>query len=915
MGIAVARWAALGTAARPRRDAGPDAEWGADVGDGERDGQRFGALLRRLRADAGLTQEELAAAARLGTRSVSDLERGISRTARPQTARRLAETLGLSGPERGCFLSAARGEISAGSAAPLSSEPVADSSTATRALPRDLAGFTGRARELDWLTTRLTGAADRGRPVVEICAIGGLAGIGKTTLAVHVAHQVAAAYPDGQFFLPLHGHTPGHRPADPAEALASLLLAAGVSARQIPPGLEPRAARWRDFLAGKKVLLVLDDAAGHEQVEPLLPGTSGCTVLVTSRRRLAALGGAAVLSLDVLTQDEAAAMLVQLVERGDLQPGDPDVGRLVRLCGCLPLAIGMLASQLAHHPAWTTADLVADLAAERDRLAVLRAENLSVAAAFSLSYRDLTAGQRRLFRRLGLHPGPDIDAHATAALVGLNLSTARRQLAAVYDHHLLTEPSRGRYRMHDLVREHARALASADEPAANEAATHRLLDYYLETALAAGSRIGTRILNYMRPLPEASPPACAPALTTASEATTWMQAEDANLRAAAEHAARTGRTRPATLIPASMAQFLYMQGRWQDAIALHQTAVAAARDAGDRASHVRALLPLVHTQVMAGEHATARANLNHAITLARQLGDQAGEAESIVVLAMLDRFACDYPGAMVRYAEGLAMFRRIGNQRGVALALTGIGIVQLVTGVPDAAAASQRQALDLCRAVGDSQGQAEVLVSLAAAEVHTGSYAQAASTLDQARAIADDLGDRYLQAFVLNRVGVVQRLSGSPEAAMANHQAALQLFTALGLADGEAMALNDLGLALQLTGDFAAATASHERALAVWRGRADSQGQAEVLNSLGELALRRMATADSQQCHARALALARDIGMPFEEARALEGIARCCLLDGNSAGADLLQQSLAIYSRIGAAAAGRLRGTLAAASR
>ena len=214
----------------------------------------FGGLLRRLRMDAGLTQEELAEAAKVGARSVSDLERGVSRTARPQTARLLAAALGLAGPERARFLAAARGQISQDAHRPAAGGPVAPSAAATRALPRDMAGFTGRSRELGWLVTRLSGAASGGSRVVGICAIGGMAGIGKTTLAVHAAHRLAAGYPDGQFFLPLHGHTPGHRPADPADALASLLLAAGVPARQIPPGLEPRAARWRDFLAGKKVL-------------------------------------------------------------------------------------------------------------------------------------------------------------------------------------------------------------------------------------------------------------------------------------------------------------------------------------------------------------------------------------------------------------------------------------------------------------------------------------------------------------------------------------------------------------------------------------------------------------------------------------------------------------------------------------
>src|SRR5262245_43927939 len=191
--------------------------------------------------------------------------------------------------------------------------------------------------------------------MVSVYAIDGMAGIGKTTFAVHAAHRLAGAFPDGQFFLPLHAHTPGQRPVHPADALASLLLTAGVPAAQIPPGLEARAARWRDQVAGKKILLLLDDAAGHEQVRPLLPGTAGSLVLVTSRRRLAALDDAAVISLDPLPPAQAVALLARLAARAGIGATDPAVGELARLCGYLPLAIGMLASQLRHHPAWTAA--------------------------------------------------------------------------------------------------------------------------------------------------------------------------------------------------------------------------------------------------------------------------------------------------------------------------------------------------------------------------------------------------------------------------------------------------------------------------------------------------------------------------------------------------------------------------------
>src|SRR5262245_48802526 len=251
----------------------------------------FAGLLRQLRDEAELTQEELAEAARLSPRSVSDLERGINRTARLDTARLLAGALGLGGPVRVAFVAAARGQAPAAGvlAARGGAAPGTFAAAATRALPRDIAAFTGRQAELAHLVGVLAAAAAAGGGVVGIHAIDGMAGVGKTTFAVHAAHRLTGTFPDGQFFLPLHAHTPGQRPVDPADALASLLLTAGLAAPQIPPDLQARAARWRDAVAGKKVLLLLDDAAGHEQVRPLLPGTPGSLVLVTSRRRLAAM--------------------------------------------------------------------------------------------------------------------------------------------------------------------------------------------------------------------------------------------------------------------------------------------------------------------------------------------------------------------------------------------------------------------------------------------------------------------------------------------------------------------------------------------------------------------------------------------------------------------------------------------------
>ncbi len=236
-------------------------------------------------------------------------------------------------------------------------------------------------------------------------------------------------------------------------------------------------------------------------------------MLVTSRRRLTALEDATAISLDTLPPGEAGVLLARLAARAGIGATDPAVGEITRLGAFLPLAIGMLASQLRHHPAWSAADLAAVLAGARDRLELMRAEDLSVAAAFDLSYADLTSDQRRLFRRLGLHPGPDIDAYAAAALDGTSLATAQRGLAGLYDQHLLSEPTPGRYRLHDLLREHAQALAAVDDPAAREAATGRLLDYYLDTALAASQRITIR-MTPIPPVPAGRQPAFVPQLST-----------------------------------------------------------------------------------------------------------------------------------------------------------------------------------------------------------------------------------------------------------------------------------------------------------------------------------------------------------------------------------------------------------------
>jgi tetratricopeptide (TPR) repeat protein/transcriptional regulator with XRE-family HTH domain len=876
----------------------------------EQSGRGFAGLLRRLRAEAGLTQEELAEAASLSPRSVSDLERGVHRGARQDTARLLAGALGLAGPERALFVAAARGHAPAAEAR-AAGEGGLGAAAAPRTLQRDIASFTGRDAELEQLMAGLADAA-AGGGVVGICAIGGMAGIGKTTLAVHAAHQLAEHFPDGQVFLPLHAHTPGQRPVDPAAALASLLLAAGVAAQAIPPGLDARAACWRACLAGKRILLVLDDAAGHEQVRPLLPGAAGCLVLITSRRRLAALDDAAVISLDTLPPDEAAELLARLAGRPDLGAGEAAAGEITRLCGYLPLAIGMLARQLRHHPAWTAAGLAAELATARDRLDLMQAENLSVTAAFDLSYRDLTGRQRRLFRRLGLHPGPDIDARAAAALDSLSLQAARRQLAALYDQHLITEPAPGRYRLHDLLRQHARALASADDPAARQAATVRLLDYYLHTTLAARQHLADFIwTRAVGSLPPARPPDCAPPVSAPGQATAWLEAERANLDAAARYAAASGLSRYATLLPAAVHGFLVLRGHWDQALALHQLALAAARQAGDRPGQARALTLLATTQFITSDFIAAAANHQQALALYRELGDRAGQADAVKNLGFAHELTDDYRSAAACHQQALELFRSLGHQQGQAEAFNGLGRVQWVTGDYPAAAATFQQALELFCSLGHRGGQAEVLVDLGIVHRLTGDCPAAAAAFRQAQALNRDLADRCKQAQVLDEIGVLQRLTGDYRAAAASHQQALEVFRDLGDRNGLSHALNNLGLVQQLTGDHLAAAANHQQALQLSRDLGQRLEQAEELNSLGELSSRSANSQQARDHHRQALAISREIGAPLEQARALEGIGRSHLQDGHvREGTAHLKQALVIYQRISAPATQRVQETL-----
>jgi tetratricopeptide (TPR) repeat protein len=486
-------------------------------------------------------------------------------------------------------------------------------------LPPDAAAFTGRGEELSQVTAAVAAAAGTGG-VVAVRAIGGMPGAGKTALAVHAAHVLREEFPDRQLFIDLHAHTPGREPVRPEDALAALLAAAGADPRFLPGDLDGRAAMWRDKMAGQRALLVLDNAAGTGQVAPLLPGSGGCLVLVTSRRHLGDLPGAVTpVLLDVLPPQQAQEMFIRLASRA---AGSPDqAAEVVRLAGFLPLAISLLARLFARHPAWTLAGLAAET---RASLLTLTAENHSITAAFEVSYRHLDPARQRFFRLLGLHPGTSTDGYAAAALAGTSATEAAGLLDGLHGEGLLTETGHRRYGMHDLLRRYARDHAAAAPAQDAQRALERLLDYYQHTA----ARAEARLARQTRPGPPPAAPAglpAAPDLDDDGQALAWARADRASLLACLDHAAAAGQHARVIALTAGLAGLLRRDGPWADAITRHAAAAQAAQRLGDRLGQAGALNDLGVVRWLTGDYPAAAQVLEQALGIYRDLGDRLGQ--------------------------------------------------------------------------------------------------------------------------------------------------------------------------------------------------------------------------------------------------------------------------------------------------
>ncbi|GLZ41929.1 AfsR/SARP family transcriptional regulator [Actinokineospora sp. NBRC 105648] len=526
-------------------------------------------------------------------------------------------------------------------------------------LPADLATFTGRSAELAVLLSARSAAT------VTVCAIDGMAGVGKSALAVHAAHRLAPHYPDGQLFVDLCGFTEGRDPVEPFDALDRVLRAIGLTGEQIPATLDERAALWRGRVAGKRVLTVLDNAAHESQVRPLLPAGPGCLVLVTSRRRLAGLDDTRAVSLDVFSRADAITLFTRATDHDPVAAARPDrVAEIVELCARLPLAIRVAAARLRHRSAWTVDHLAERLRDEHRRLTELAAGDRSVTAAFDLSYAHLDRPRQRMFRLLGLHPGPDIDVAAAAALTRVPTDDAGRLLEDLVDAHLVQQRKPGRYRMHDLVRAHAaRLVVQTDPPPRRRAALARLLDHYVRTAAAA-----TRVAYPREVRRHGAVPAPARPFAGKASAVTWLEAELPNLLAVAAQAAGiTGLTDYTVSLSALLHPYLRTCGQCSDAKALHGQAVRAAGDTGDQVGLTRALTDLgtMHLvrarheeandrpQRVRREYSSAAEYLGQALEATRATGDRAAEPALLDHLGHIHRALGDHDRARQAWRRAL----------------------------------------------------------------------------------------------------------------------------------------------------------------------------------------------------------------------------------------------------------------------
>ncbi|MBX9361866.1 tetratricopeptide repeat protein [Streptomyces sp. WAC04114] len=678
-------------------------------------------------------------------------------------------------------------------------------------LPATVPDFTGRSGFVRELGDILASAEGR---VMAVSALAGIGGVGKTTLAVHVAHQARAAFPDGQLYVDLQGA--GARAAEPETVLGSFLRALGTADSAIPDSLEERAALYRSVLAGRRVLVLLDNARDAAQVRPLLPGTDGCAALVTSRVRMLDLAGAHLIDLDVMSPDEALALFTKIVGEERVASERKAALDVVAACGFLPLAIRIAASRLAARRTWTVSVLAAKLADERRRLDELQAGDLAVKATFELGYGQLEPAQARAFRLLGLADGPDISLAAAAAVLDLPVEDTEDLLESLVDTSLLESAAPGRYRFHDLVRLYARACAERDElpPSERSSALSRLLDFYLASAAGvyAIERPGDRLVDHLEPTSY-------PGLRFGNRhaAQDWLYAEAICLLACVRQAAGRPETLPRAIDMLWAAHDLSESGaNSKEYEATAQALVGAARSHGLGRAEARALMTLVNVHHVSGRFERAEEEAERAILLAQESDDLlpvcwARNARGIIAL-----YQNRHADGEEHLSRAIEHFRALGDRPGVAAALCNLSRIHLATGRTQSAVALAQEGIDIYDAMGNALRGANARYALGLALTQSGELSSAADRLQEALEVFRDSRQRLWEGMSLFRLAEVDLAARRAARAAANAEMALTVLRGIGGEWRRGNVLTVLGRALSGIGQSGRAQVCWQEAAAIY---------------------------------------------------------------------------------------------------
>jgi tetratricopeptide (TPR) repeat protein len=769
------------------------------------------ALLRALRRrharrhDSELTYRAMAA--RIGCSQTAIAEYFTAKTI-PPTNRfdALVGLLGASRAEQGA-LATARDRVdehrrNGRRQPPGAGSPGRAGQNVPRQLPAALCPFSGRDRELAELDRLLEQAPAAGAML--IAAISGTAGVGKTTLAVHWAHRVAGRFPDGQLYLNLRGFDANGAAADPAEAVRRFLVTLGVPPDRMPADLDALAALYRSQLAGRRVLVVLDNARDSAQVRPLLPGSPGCLVLVTSRSQLTSLiasDGAQPLPLDLLTAEEARLLLSRRLGTGRVAAEPAAVTEIIARCARLPLALALIAARAAVRPGTGLRLLADELCDAEQRWQTLASEDpaADVRTVLSWSYHALTPAAARLFRLLGLHPGQDTDALAAASLAGLAAGAARPLLAELIQASMLAEHAPGRYTCHDLLRAYAKHLTRVtDPPEQRRAATGRVLDHYLHSAHGAALLLATPFDPL--PLGPARPGLTPEQHTSYEQAMRWFTAEYRVILAAIGQAADTGYDTHVWQLAWSLSTFLDRRGHWHDFAAAGLAAVAAADRLGDPAVRAWARRVVARAYTRLGRFDDASARLEDSLLLCRQSADLAGQADTYLYLSILSWRRNRPEVALEHDRRFLDLSRAVGHRGRQAAALNAVGWAMALLGDHQSALVSCEQALGIHTELGDLHGQATTWDSLGYAHHRLGHHAQAVACYGNTITIVRYLGDRYQEADALGSLGDIHLATGDSGAARDAWQQALAILEDLGHPEADQVRAKLTGLGAVLPG-------------------------------------------------------------------------------------------------------------------